>query len=155
MARGRRSTSRFVRSRRVMRPTHPSTVGAVGAKLTGRRAVGVVPAGRLVEGVMRSLRLVGLMIVGACDGGGSRVDDILALSGDEAAGDALYAQNCAVCHGASGGGGSGPNLTGESLDGEVVQVILSGEDEMQAFGDVLSDQEIADILAWLDVNVFE
>lgn len=117
--------------------------------------MGVVFARRSMEATMRWWMLAGMMA--GCDGGGSgsRVDDILALSGDEAAGDALYAQNCAVCHGAAGGGGSGPNLTGKSVTGEVVQVILNGEDEMQAFGDVLSDQEIADLLAWLDTNVFE
>jgi mono/diheme cytochrome c family protein len=30
-----------------------------------------------------------------------------------------------------------------------VEVILGGEDTMPAFVDVLTDQEIADVLAWL------
>jgi cytochrome c oxidase cbb3-type subunit 3 len=86
---------------------------------------------------------------------GARGDDILALTGDPDAGATIYAENCAVCHAADGSGGTGPSLFGESLDGETIAIVLNGEDGMPGFGDALSDQEIADLLAWLDVNVFE
>ncbi len=86
---------------------------------------------------------------------GTRGDDILALTGDADAGSAIYASNCSVCHSADGTGSTGPSLLGESLDGETIAIILNGEDAMPAFGDALSDQDIADLLAWLDANVFE
>jgi mono/diheme cytochrome c family protein len=98
-----------------------------------------------------------LPLVAACNGGGSggsRTDTILSLSGDDAAGETIYADNCAICHAADGSGGSGPSLNGEELDAELVNVILNGEDSMPSF-DELSDQEIADLIAWLDVNVLE
>jgi mono/diheme cytochrome c family protein len=66
----------------------------------------------------------------------------------EAAGAAVYADNCASCHGADGGGGVGPALA----DGAVVAsfpepaaqiaVITEGRDGMPAFGDRLSAEEI-------------
>lgn len=98
-----------------------------------------------------------LPLVAACNGGGgdgSRTDTILSLSGDDAAGEAIFADNCAICHAADGSGGSGPSLTGEELDAELVSIILNGEDSMPSFSE-LSDQEIADLIAWLDVNVLE
>ena len=95
------------------------------------------------------------ILLAACNGGaGSRADDILALTGDATSGETLFADNCAVCHAADGSGGTGPNLSWESVSAEVVNVILSGEEDMPSFSD-LTDQEIADILAWLDANVFE
>ncbi|MFM2162559.1 MAG: Cytochrome oxidase, cbb3-type, subunit [Pseudomonadota bacterium] len=111
---------------------------------------------------MRSWKVVGLAMWGvaaACgepeESAGARGDDILALTGDAQAGEALYATHCSVCHNADGSGSTGPSLRGESLDGETVAVILQGEDAMPAFGDTFSDQEVADLLAWLDANVFE
>jgi mono/diheme cytochrome c family protein len=95
-----------------------------------------------------------LMACGDDTGGGSDVDAILALTGDATAGEAIYADNCAGCHAADGSGGTGPNLKGEDDLEEAVAVILSGEDSMPAFGDTLTDQEIADLVAWLDANVF-
>lgn len=73
------------------------------------------------------------------------------LDGDSTNGEAVFSANCASCHGADGTGGSGPNLVAEAGedDAEWVEVILGGEDTMPAFVDVLTDQEIADVLAWL------
>ena len=86
----------------------------------------------------------------AC-GDTQQADDILALEGDATNGEAVFSANCASCHGADGTGGSGPNLIGEAGedDAEWVEIILGGEDTMPAFVDVLTDQEIADVLAWL------
>jgi mono/diheme cytochrome c family protein len=98
---------------------------------------------------MRSLILVAFLA--ACSGG-SRVDDILAITGDAANGATVYADNCAACHAADGTGGTGPSLQGivaeEGLD-EITDVILSGEESMPSFSD-LADQDIADLLAYLD-----
>lgn len=80
----------------------------------------------------------------------SQVTDILALTGDTTAGETLFADNCASCHGADATGGSGPDLTGEGMDEEAVSVILDGEEDMPSFSADLADQDIADIIAWVD-----
>lgn len=96
----------------------------------------------------------------ACSGGEDRVDTILGLTGDSAAGETVYGANCAVCHAASGLGvddptspGVGVNLTeaaGETdADAEFIPYIIDGIGDMTAFGDTLSDQEIADVLAYM------
>lgn len=91
----------------------------------------------------------------AC-GGTTPSDDILSLTGDAANGETLYAAQCAGCHGVDGSGtGAGPNITGEEVEDEVVDIIVNGEESMPAFGDSLSDQEIADVLAYLDASIFQ
>lgn len=98
-----------------------------------------------------TLALVGLMACGGDEGGSERVDAILELEGDAASGEAVYADECAVCHGVNGEGGSGPamgDVVGEG-DAEIVSTILEGEgDAMPAF-DTLADQDIADLLAYI------
>jgi menaquinol-cytochrome c reductase cytochrome b/c subunit len=84
----------------------------------------------------------------AC-GKAADVDAILELEGDPAAGETLFAANCASCHGADATGGSGPDLTGEDEDEEFVEYVLNGDGDMPAFEGDLTDQEIADILAWV------
>lgn len=90
---------------------------------------------------------VSLLLAGCAPS--SQVTDILALDGDATAGEALFADNCASCHGADATGGSGPDLTGEEMDEEAVGVILDGEEDMPSFVDTLADQDIADIIAWV------
>lgn len=73
--------------------------------------------------------------------------------GDPSAGEQIFAGNCASCHGASGAGGNvGPSLQEPSLAQEeeaVVNQILEGGGGMPAFEDQLSDQEIADVAAYV------
>lgn len=105
---------------------------------------------------MRWIWLVPMVV--ACGGGGdgTRSDAILALDGDATAGATVYADNCAVCHAASGlgvdDGGTGMNLTeaaGEtSEDAEFAGILLNGEGDMPSFSE-LTDQEIADVLAYI------
>lgn len=100
----------------------------------------------------RSLFLL-LPLLAACGDGGSttRVDDILALTGDATNGATVFADNCAACHGADGTGGSGPDLTGESEGAEeMADIILNGEGDMTAFDGVITDQEIADVIAYVE-----
>lgn len=92
----------------------------------------------------------------ACDGG-KQVDDILALEGDAENGALVWADNCAACHAADGTGGQGPDLVSllvnngaEEEHPDFTEMILGGEGDMPSFADTLTDQEIADILAWLD-----
>ncbi|MGV8840800.1 MAG: c-type cytochrome [Bauldia sp.] len=70
-----------------------------------------------------------------------------------AAGATAYAQNCAVCHGAEGGGGAGPTLAGNPVTAStlgVVQMIIQGylNHGMPPFGH-LSDDVIAGIASYV------
>lgn len=78
--------------------------------------------------------------------------DILALDGDATVGATVYADNCASCHASDGTGGTGPDLTahvGHHSESELVTVIAEGDGVMPAFASTLTDQEIADVLAFL------
>lgn len=75
----------------------------------------------------------------------------LDLEGDSARGAALFASRCAVCHGDDGSGGSqGVDIADHvpfHSDEDLVELLAEGEGRMPAPG--LSDQEIADVLAYL------
>jgi mono/diheme cytochrome c family protein len=69
-------------------------------------------------------------------------------------GAALFASNCARCHGSDGGGGLGPQLS----DGKVKQdfpdaskqvaFVTKGKDNMPAFGGTLSPAEIQTVVTY-------
>ncbi|HTN78665.1 MAG TPA: cytochrome c, partial [Acidimicrobiales bacterium] len=67
-------------------------------------------------------------------------------------GQKLYADNCATCHGKTGGGGIGPSLKGiqssfpNAADEEAI--VKNGQGSMPGFGGSLSDEEIAAIVAY-------
>ncbi|MGC3973417.1 MAG: c-type cytochrome [Nitrospira sp.] len=74
------------------------------------------------------------------------------LTGLPASGSALYAHNCQACHGADAAGGVGPKLAGNMIlkhEGAFWETVLHGRGPMPAWGAVLSQQDIADIHAWL------
>ncbi len=84
--------------------------------------------------------------------GDARVDAILALTPDAANGATLYADNCALCHGDDGEGGVGGQLAGQvSPDDEsqIVLIILDGAGTMPSWEDYFSEQEVADVTAYL------
>lgn len=114
--------------------------------------------------------LVVTSVVVACDGGsdggdtdtdgGSRVDAILALTGDPAAGETVYTGNCELCHGENGNDGTtGDDLTEAAAatdrDAELAEVILEGRGAMAGLGSQLTDKQIADVLAYLHNGLFE
>lgn len=78
--------------------------------------------------------------------------------GDASRGESIYQANCAMCHGADATGmmGMHPALTGvvQRLSLEGVEVtIRQGRDTrppMPAFGNQLGDDDIADLIAYLD-----
>lgn len=74
-------------------------------------------------------------------------------SGDVDAGRRVFADNCAVCHGASAQGrGAAPSLIGvydRHTANEVENIIRRGRDGMPAFGATLSDAQIDDVMAFL------
>ena len=74
-------------------------------------------------------------------------------AGDAAAGDKLYAANCAACHGASRAGipGTFPALTdvGKRLDAkQIKEKIRKGGGLMPPFGQ-LSEKDVEDLAAYL------
>ena len=82
---------------------------------------------------------------------------ILALTGNADDGQAVYDAKCSSCHKADGTGDASldyPSLVEElpGSDGEepeFVSQILDGRGTMPAFRDQLSDQEVADVLAYI------
>lgn len=73
-----------------------------------------------------------------------------------AAGKAVFAKNCSGCHGANGAGivKGTPNFTSPAWqagekDDELVQVILNGHEQMPAFKDKLTEEEIRSTVVYL------
>ncbi|HHO51738.1 MAG TPA: cytochrome c [Deltaproteobacteria bacterium] len=98
---------------------------------------------------------VGVILVGlAACGGSTDVDAILALEGDVGSGKIIYTSRCSLCHGEQGEGGTTIPLQGSVLPrDEIVSIILAGTTDMQGFRDILSDQEVADLLAHLEDGI--
>lgn len=113
--------------------------------------------------------LLGLALVplAACadDGGGDdeaggctenqemRIDDVLGLDGDAAAGATVFSNSCgnAGCHGADGIEGPAPDLPDRVPDfmtDGLACVVIGGTGSMPPQSS-LSDQEIADVLAYV------
>lgn len=97
----------------------------------------------------------------ACGGGAGAsqedVDAVMALPGDDNPGETLYLDNCAVCHLDDGSGDIGPSLifhVSKHPDEYLVGLIIDGSGAMPAFDD-LSDQQIADLLAYLRLTFGE
>lgn len=81
---------------------------------------------------------------------------ILALTlaggcGGSADGAAIFAANCALCHGAEGQGGSGPDIRPVGDDGKdrVLEQVTNGSDAMPPFGSQLSAAEIDAVAAYV------
>ena len=64
-------------------------------------------------------------------------------------GGAVYAANCAICHGASGEGDSGPSLQASAVSfSEMVDIVTNGVGEMPGFAGALSQDEIQAVSAF-------
>jgi len=79
-----------------------------------------------------------------------------AVTGDINIGRDIYAENCSSCHGDRGQGGTGTALGNQAMlsltsDAFLKYAIVNGRDgtEMPAFGDVLSEDEINGVTAFL------
>ena len=89
-------------------------------------------------------------LMAACGGGSTeRTPDVLALEGVADEGAAVYEGNCADCHGADGAGPVGLAHLDDHDDAALSDQILAGSLGMPAFDDKLTDQEVADIIAFL------
>lgn len=91
---------------------------------------------------------------GACDATQNmRIDDILALNPDEAAGATVFGSTCGSggCHGADGSSGPAPSLAAKVPDygdAGLTCALLTGPGGMPSQAS-LSDQELADVLAYV------
>ncbi len=73
--------------------------------------------------------------------------------GNASPGAALYASNCARCHGGDGGGGLGPQLSDGKVaddlsEAEEISVVTNGRSGMPSFGDALTAAEIQQVVAY-------
>lgn len=107
---------------------------------------------------MNNLALIGAltMTLAACgdkaDTGTDRASDILALTGDSAAGESIYTGNCSGCHGADGtGSDSFPAVTGVTASEAYINIVIDGISgtSMPGFSS-LADQDIADTFAYIE-----
>ncbi|HEY5626746.1 MAG TPA: c-type cytochrome [Nitrospira sp.] len=74
------------------------------------------------------------------------------IVGVAARGGSLFAHNCQACHGVGGAGGMGPKLVKSPIlkhEDLFWETVLHGRGPMPAWGAALSEQDIADIFAWL------
>lgn len=74
------------------------------------------------------------------------------LPGVAAKGSGKYSHNCQACHGEQAAGGVGPKLARNGIlknEGAFWEIVLYGRGAMPAWVGMLSDQDIADIHAWL------
>jgi mono/diheme cytochrome c family protein len=92
---------------------------------------------------------LGTFLLAACGG-----DDVATPSDPTLArGQQVYRQNCASCHGTKGDGGSGPRLAGvvtgryPNIDDQIA-VIAEGRAGMPAFGERLSQDDMAAVAAY-------
>src|SRR6185503_5535221 len=89
----------------------------------------------------------GLLTLAGCNG---KDGDTGSLTGDPVAGEAVFGDTCAVCHGADGAGmNNAPSLAVEvpdQTDAELEDIILNGYGDMAAQD--LTDQEVADVIAY-------
>jgi cytochrome c551 len=73
-----------------------------------------------------------------------------------ASGQAIFADNCARCHGADGTGGAGPDLTSldEAKEHEaVVEQVTDGGGGMPSFKGDLSDAEIDAVATYVNTQI--
>lgn len=74
------------------------------------------------------------------------------VANEDRDGAALFAANCATCHGPSGGGGAGPRLAGNPRvrDGSMVEsTVRFGRGVMPGFGSLLDDDDVDRLVAFV------
>jgi mono/diheme cytochrome c family protein len=73
-------------------------------------------------------------------------------AGDFKRGEELYNASCVVCHGARAAGGIGPRLAGNPIlsnEQAFWKIVYEGQHVMPPLKGTLTEQQIADIQAWL------
>lgn len=70
-------------------------------------------------------------------------------------GQAIYAKNCASCHGGDGKGGIGSRLNGGRVverypdEADQIALVTDGQRNMPGFGDKISSDEVAAVVAYV------
>jgi ubiquinol-cytochrome c reductase cytochrome c subunit len=85
---------------------------------------------------------------------GSALPSAIAASGDPVHGRQIYGANCAACHGATGGGGVGPNLHGEGTRKDTAAAIAWIKHPKlpmpTLYPDPLSEKDVEDVAAYVE-----
>lgn len=106
--------------------------------------------------------MAALLLASGCEVERRKSDAELGLNPQQAAGHHIYEQNCERCHSAySSRARQGPSLKAifrkpflsvsglPANDERVAEIIRLGRNKMQGFGNVLTDEETGDLLAYL------
>ncbi len=106
--------------------------------------------------------VLGLLLLSGCDAEMRKTDAQLGLNAQQSAGRKVYDEYCDRCHEPySTRGKKGPGLKGlfskpylpasgmPANDDRVTDVIRMGREKMEGFGQVLTPQQIQDLLAYL------
>jgi len=106
--------------------------------------------------------LVSTLFVAACDSELRKSDAELGLNPQQAAGRRIYDQHCDRCHAPySSRGRKGPSMKGvfgkpflsesglPANNDRVAEIVRYGRNNMPAFGPVLSQQQVEDLMAYL------
>ena len=105
---------------------------------------------------MWALALAAILVFTACGGGDATADDLARLEqafegADVALGSEVFGDSCSVCHGSDGSGGVGAALGGvvERLTVRShLEVVWTGRGSMPPFSGILTDAEIAAVVAY-------
>ena len=103
----------------------------------------------LVQVVVLAAAFVCVVLLFANEPGGSSEGPSASAPGA-----AIYADNCASCHGGDGNGGVGPQLSDGAVvdafpnEADQVRVVTNGRGGMPAFADRLSAEEIDQVVAY-------
>lgn len=115
--------------------------------------------------ILSLLFLAVIIVISACGGGGGNEENggteegaggeggETTAQGDAANGATIYENNCLSCHGQEGAGGSAPGLQSVADYDAVVQQVKNGGGGMPAFEGQLSEQEIADVSAYITEEI--
>ena len=103
-----------------------------------------------------TLALAAVLAVSGCGDAEATADDLDRLeqayaAADPVLGEEVFADGCSVCHGRDGGGGVGAALDGVSERLSVrdhLSVVWSGRGSMPPFGGLLTDAQIASVVAY-------
>jgi len=98
-------------------------------------------------------------VIGASDAGPQNADKTgssgsvsMRPAGDSSRGEGLYSSSCIVCHGPQASGGIGPRLAGNpvlSNEQAFWKVVYEGRHVMPPLKGAITEQQMADIQAWL------
>jgi len=118
--------------------------------------------GRLCCGMLGLLGAMAILLLSGCDAEPRKSDAELGLNPQQAAGRRVYDRNCDQCHEPySSRGKKGPGFKGvfkkqylsesglPANDDRVGEIIRLGRAKMPAYGQVLDQQQIEDLLAYM------